>query len=1118
MYIFSSQIVVDRAINFSLYVPKNNYSKEAVDKLISDGILIEHNNQVRSKYDIFEDICFERTIDDLFEQAKSDFSKFFNEIEKLGKCVYRRYQIWIANKLWDKENQQKFISSIVFSKSDEKWTKQTIIGIIKSREGDSFIEKNMEAFNDPVILNSFVSLINLYGFTIEYDLFASEIQLKPRDHGRIGLLFAIYKYELYKKPNQFSNILNFLESNNKIGFAQNDKLRIVSFKIVNYMASVVLEEFVKKERHGDEYLTDFFDTLFSYSKDHGNEIQKHFNEFLLLYDTREHNEERIGKALIEKCLDGSCHALVVFHPELLCDLAFKYWTKPEKDENPFRRLHYDLDLTGPKKYGLNEDAADYKHHGKVFTKVYFFNFLFLIHFEVGVKFAIKLINHCIASLNANEPRQVFEAKVFFGNGGEKTYYANKDLWLAYRGFTVMPDVIIALLKNLECVVLKHVEAKEKKEDRLAFTNEFKNRVFRESNNITIFPIILSIGQKYLEDLGDYALDLASNLFFIYADIDRYVAEATSGFYEIGFFSDYQKRILAAHNNQEFRKQIIQGYVMKLQIMGFHEECSKLLDRHYSLLDKTEDNANDLLQIEKMDMRKAAIEETPEGLLIYPGYSLSPTAEAIVERNNNDTKIQNNDLILLDKIKDDIRNKTYDFASTFSELKKIIGNSGKYQISTLYDRTICNFFYELIAEPEKMPNDNLNYILNYMLERIIPFLDGLGTVCPLTSYDRIFKIELSLMNEKNRNLLTKVIFFAFTNDYNELTSKIIDSANRILEEKQKLSIVNTLIIRSMEIRKYQILCHKHQHEDKIIPEPNMEPIINGMLERPYVLLNIEQIDDVTYDIFSFMDIYKVKFDEFADWAKRTIKATTQYVFSMLSGKNKRRHDVFFWHFRYYLFSIMRKSVDTAKWVIDLLVSQLTEDYLTHDVINFHDEIFADFTPDYYDAYNSRNIRKDIENIIDYFENSLIDKFGVEGAKKFSNCFLLVFPKFNTDILKNPTEYSHSERVYLSRKYLVYGTYEPEISIKNLYNLKINGLFPDFLPVLDSIITDHLDVGINSDTRYILLRIIKYCYYENNNFNIIKNDVSLSDAFESILTKLISRFVQEAAIILDEFRIY
>ena len=129
-----NEIVFTRAKDFSIGIPKDDVPNHILKALISNGVVIQTNGKLRLTYDIFEDICFEQRFDREFDRCKGDFCAFFTNLHDLGRCVYRRYQIWVENKLFIKEGRENFLYSLAFSDNiPDDWKKQTIIGITKSR-------------------------------------------------------------------------------------------------------------------------------------------------------------------------------------------------------------------------------------------------------------------------------------------------------------------------------------------------------------------------------------------------------------------------------------------------------------------------------------------------------------------------------------------------------------------------------------------------------------------------------------------------------------------------------------------------------------------------------------------------------------------------------------------------------------------------------------------------------------------------------------------------------------------------------------------------------------------------------------------------------------------------
>lgn len=100
------KIVFDRAKRFLLGSNIKQYDSKIVDALLSENVIIKNRETIRLKLDLFEDIVFERFFDEKFEECKGDFNLFFKNIGEMGRSGFRRYQIWVSNKLLVKENRK----------------------------------------------------------------------------------------------------------------------------------------------------------------------------------------------------------------------------------------------------------------------------------------------------------------------------------------------------------------------------------------------------------------------------------------------------------------------------------------------------------------------------------------------------------------------------------------------------------------------------------------------------------------------------------------------------------------------------------------------------------------------------------------------------------------------------------------------------------------------------------------------------------------------------------------------------------------------------------------------------------------------------------------------------
>lgn len=173
----------------------------------SEGIIVESRNKIRLKYDIFEDICFERYIDKAFDACYGSYNVFFDEIEKIGRCIYRRYQIWISNKLFVQEAREKFVYTLLTDNSIEaNWKKQTEIGIVKSKYCGMFFKEFQELLGETVI-EELLDITNLYAFEAKINHSPALIMnVTPIGAARENLIGMVFEGRISLDKNRTSII------------------------------------------------------------------------------------------------------------------------------------------------------------------------------------------------------------------------------------------------------------------------------------------------------------------------------------------------------------------------------------------------------------------------------------------------------------------------------------------------------------------------------------------------------------------------------------------------------------------------------------------------------------------------------------------------------------------------------------------------------------------------------------------------------------------------------------------------------------------------------------------------------------------------------------------------
>lgn len=278
------KIVFERARKFMLGIHKDDIDRDIMHALLSEGVIAQQGDYIRLKYDIFEDICFEHYFDKAFDLCKGKYKTFYDEIENLGRCVYRRYQIWISNKMFIQVNRDKFLYSLTFSDEiPQSWKRQTEIGIVKSRFCDNYFEEQGSEILEQGMLFDFVKNINLFAFEGELLHIRQEspqMKLSPIGNGRPCIIRLLKNEEIYKKniigrDDIVKLCLDYAKQEDKVAVIASDACTMMEYyveyslqeseqenyyKIIDEISSC-LEALYRMADNSEEWLKKFFNTL-----------------------------------------------------------------------------------------------------------------------------------------------------------------------------------------------------------------------------------------------------------------------------------------------------------------------------------------------------------------------------------------------------------------------------------------------------------------------------------------------------------------------------------------------------------------------------------------------------------------------------------------------------------------------------------------------------------------------------------------------------------------------------------------------------------------------------------------------------------------------------------------
>lgn len=395
-------IAFTRAKNFTVGVPIDSVESDALEVLVSNDIVVVNDDKVRLKYDIFEDICFEQKIDSLFDEARGNLVMFFTSVKDLGKCAYRRYQIWVENKLFQRGDRDKFLYKILSSdkesnivckddeyKKSEDILQETLIGIVKSKYAVSLFKENSDLIiNDK--LSDFLRTVNTYAFQPKVlDVHFGNIytSLLPVGVGRPQLIILIRDNNVFEKygyctelrdnltvlekkeDHEHFDLKDLLRKDSTLYLIRNEIIRlcadysrtdensldekaanasceILEFYIKDYYEYVERVDTLAKSHRIQYYYSvakseeviRCLEPVYRLAKYSEAWIEKYWGSILLKKQKETYHLDHLSEDILENIIKSNVVQLAKYIPVQVCRIASAYWLKKEEPINESSRI------------------------------------------------------------------------------------------------------------------------------------------------------------------------------------------------------------------------------------------------------------------------------------------------------------------------------------------------------------------------------------------------------------------------------------------------------------------------------------------------------------------------------------------------------------------------------------------------------------------------------------------------------------------------------------------------------------------------------------------------------------------------------------------------------------
>ena len=1162
------KIVFERARKFMLGIHKDDIDRDIMHALLSEGVIAQQGDYIRLKYDIFEDICFEHYFDKAFDLCKGKYKTFYDEIENLGRCVYRRYQIWISNKMFIQVNRDKFLYSLTFSDEiPQSWKRQTEIGIVKSRFCDNYFEEQGSEILEQGMLFDFVKNINLFAFEGELLHIRQEspqMKLSPIGNGRPCIIRLLKNEEIYKKniigrDDIVKLCLDYAKQEDKVAVIASDACAMMEYYVEYSLQESEQENYYKII---DE-ISSCLEALYRMADNSEEWLKKFFNTLINNYINGNRKSMRKSEDIMEWTLKNAYPALVTGLASELCSIADILWLRGKVDAEKFDFYRADR-LSKGFEYGLSEKAEHYSYlYRTVYENAFLWN-LFRLNFKVGFHWAIQFINRVILEYATNNPEYVIKIKVKISESNAiKEYWGNGNMWLAgirdHNVPTLIGDVIFCLK---EAIISSLEICKKDQEFTVAFANYVKETIYSKSNNIVLLTIIESIGMHFENELPGYALDLATSIELVHWDTTRYMLYKKNLTKEL-----LERQILKTMGIPELKDRYeldkkcdlsIQEYVSHTQIYFdsmVQDKCYGILDYLYSIIKNDAENAQDYLQIQKMDMRGAKATKITDNIIMLEP-QISGEAEKIVLRQEEFNKPKQRLNAAIKKCNDNMVSGQIDLPSTLDAIKVILELMKDTDMAFQYENLLILLIASAInhQELENEKREKFCTIWINGIEKLFSngsFLADIALM-PVLLNQLENDVAIGIKNKIKKIVLDCLMYKGQHGVIDEMAKYV----KRYLANHETLAqaVFNTIIKLSedqMEHQKYNANYLKVSKKDKeFIFNPNMQPKLSGIdryikdddgncytsreeeiIDR-YLLqeesLEIDVFDMSNYDISTICYVANCGLNFTNESFRMVIHEILLCVIDIwkYTKRNYNAHEIFDVYQEHEIIELFQREMiqtqNDAKMAIDILFEEIDFTKFTTDTIEFYQDIFGNFLCEFFDSYVDSKRRNICKKKILYIEKKVndIDEEYVR-IQLYKSLMLSVTRYCTGDWSKIKTNYSYVDKQFLNKQFTKYGKYHIKELLRTIYQMHMDELLPEILiSIRNSFQNAKSEVNkfkksIREQEAIVQLIILKsFITYSDK----IKQDQELIEAYEDILEILINLNYEQAAVILDEFRIH
>lgn len=481
----------------------------------------------------------------------------------------------------------------------------------------------------------------------------------------------------------------------------------------------------------------------------------------------------------------------------------------------------------------------------------------------------------------------------------------------------------------------------------------------------------------------------------------------------------------------------------------------------------------------------------------------------------------------------------EYMSLYDEKIKMANKNGLFDAAKMFELfaiEVCNVWFG--QKFSNLNDETATYPYVDLISENRELLVQVSTVQDIPTKIKTTLEKIRDSKDKKCSDLKNIVFFVLSNNS-------IDKVREYSGDNQIGSISFT--IKDNLITNYLKVSKK---DKEFIFNPNMQPKLSGIdryikdddgncytsreeeiIDR-YLLqeesLEIDVFDMSNYDISTICYVANCGLNFTNESFRMVIHEILLCVIDIwkYTKRNYNAHEIFDVYQEHEIIELFQREMiqtqDDAKMAIDILFDEIDFTKFTTDTIEFYQDIFGNFLCEFFDSYVDSKRRNICKKKILYIEKKVndIDEEYVR-IQLYKSLMLSVTRYCTGDWSKIKTNYSYVDKQFLNKQFTKYGKYHIKELLRTIYQMHMDELLPEILiSIRNSFQNAKSEVNkfkksIREQEAIVQLIILKsFITYSDK----IKQDQELIEAYEDILEILINLNYEQAAVILDEFRIH